>query len=153
MNTTQHANQRRDGHNVESRGTWRRKGHEVIMGIRITEQRLKRDNDLPADFRFYAWEFLTNGNIEVGTKLDGGLCPLKTRGKHKGLPCWPKLTGRQSFVVTNEQAAVYESDYEVETGNCHVCEGSGKVMKSWSREHGRVDQDCRRCGATGKAPT
>ena len=122
------------------------------MGIKITEERLKCDNKLPPDFRFFKWECLKNGKEYVGIQFTGGCCPLKTRGKYAGKPNYAKLTDQQEFVVTDEREAIYEADYECETGQCHACEGSGKVLKEWSSETGRVDQNCRRCGGTGKAP-
>lgn len=42
--------------------------------------------------------------------------------------------------------------WELKSGKCHVCQGSGKMWTGWNAESGHRYGPCNRCGESGNAP-
>lgn len=83
--------------------------------------------------------------------IEGGIPRPRKSGKLKGLPTW-KESVKSICVVTRAEMDQAKAAYELETGNCHSCAGSGQWYSGWSRETGSRFKSCPRCDATGKAP-
>ena len=87
-------------------------------------------HDMPEDF------------IKVGGEVPIGVI---ARGELKGRPKWPN-TIEHVYVRTRD---IEESKrlWQVETGKCSECYGSGEVVCGLPR----VASPCRSCGGTGRA--
>lgn len=76
-------------------------------------------------------------------------------GKRKGQPK-PRSAvpgTERTFHFTMQDLDDLQRQWEVETGNCFTCEGTGRALAGWSRDTGDRFENCHRCGATGKAVT
>jgi hypothetical protein len=122
------------------------------MSLAIIEARLRTIHNLSESFRFFRWECLPKFMPTLYVELEGGECPLKTRGKNKGCPDFSKLQFRTTFTVTAVEVSQWEAEYERETGNCKKCCGSGKAAASYSVVSGMTYRDCCRCQGSGAAP-
>lgn len=117
--------------------------------MKIIEDRLRADNQLPSDFCFFRWKWLKSGTEYGVLQLDGGRCPLMQRGPRRGKPNFRKAFERRSFYVTAAQIAKYDSDFERETSMCSECRGSGQKASRVSVEDGTEYTVCRKCRGTG----
>jgi hypothetical protein len=99
----------------------------------------------PDGFQFFCWE-------RIGTdalKLTGCVVTRSyAKGPRKGRPCYNGK--RVSVVVTDAEAEAERTRYELETGQCGECMGSGQVFRSWSVDEGTKTRPCDVCGASGR---
>ena len=85
--------------------------------------------------------------------VEGAVAPLKTRGKYKGNPNWAKrdrATVRTAYFTPDEHDT-WKSGWELKTGKCAECTGSGQRNVGWSAADGAKFKPCEKCNATGKA--
>lgn len=121
------------------------------MTLKILENHLRKKHALPDDFHFYGWEWLANGKERFSIlKLDGGICQPLRSGKRKGKPNYKTMTGQLTFFSTIREMEDLDIAYEIETGNCSVCMGDGKVIAGVSVADGTEYRQCSRCSGTGK---
>lgn len=89
--------------------------------------------------------FLVEGAVPIG---------VKTRGKNKGGPKWPKELDR--VVVTGAEIDAEVLAVEAESGKCHPCAGTGRERYGFKTgaDGKRVNlvRGCARCNATGRPP-
>ena len=99
-------------------------------------------------WRAYRFECIAGG----GMLLRGAVCDETfKRGPRKGCTNWGKRdrsTERQLALSASEMAE-FERAWEIETGKCHECMGSGQVFLRWSQSEGRMTHDCHRCLGSG----
>jgi len=90
--------------------------------------------------------FLVEGAAPIG---------VKTRGKNKGGPKWPKELDR--VVVTGAEIDAEVLAVEAESGKCHPCAGTGRERCGFKTDadgkHVRLVRGCPRCNATGRPPS
>lgn len=86
-------------------------------------------------------------------ELEGGIAPLKTRGKYKGRKDWKKATHLQTFHVTPAEYSAWEKTWVERTGNCPNCTGEGKTVARISVTEGTTYRECYQCKGTGKHET
>lgn len=122
------------------------------MILKIVEEHLRKQHGLPEDFHFFRWACFPQGigmdQPVLYYELEGGRCPLLTRGENRGSPNWRKLWEKRKFVVKTEEADAWADAWERQTGKCARCHGSGQVTKSVNRE-GVVYRACPDCSGTG----
>jgi len=112
---------------------------------------------MPPEWSAYYFKAIGHSSVESNTKLiqvKGAVAPLITRGKHKGAPNWrksDKTTEREVFFTPGEHDE-WCRQWEVRTGKCSKCMGSGKVFARWSITEGTSYKPCSTCNGTGKAP-
>ena len=85
--------------------------------------------------------FLVQGGVPVG---------VKTRGKNRGQPKWPKDLDR--VVVTGAEIDAEILVVEAETGKCHPCVGTGSTVASMRIEPPATYtyRTCARCSGSGR---
>lgn len=106
--------------------------------------------DMPDNWRPYRYE-----KILGGTVIDGAVCnAVYKSGPRRGEMNWKKLDKAtiRKLVITDEQFAAGQQDYERSSGKCRDCGGDGKVCVRWSRVNGNEYGPCRRCSGGGAAP-
>jgi hypothetical protein len=97
-------------------------------------------------FRFLGWE----GTDDGSSILTGAPTRTVTRGKTKGRL---RYSGQKSVVVvTRAEEDAARRDYELTTGYCSDCVGSGRVFRKWNHLTGSTYCDCGKCHGTGKIP-
>lgn len=106
---------------------------------KIAREKLNRGDD----FSIFKVE-----KIEGGFLMEGSEFKLLTRGKNKGKPKW--FGQSVKCICTKQELDAFELNYEVTTGNCYECQGSGETMKSWDAVLGKTYKPCRKCNGTGK---
>ena len=107
----------------------------------------RRKVGAPSEWEVFAWEMIGDTNDFVVT---GGIPRLLTRGPRKGQKTWDGPS--QKAVVTQSELHAEHARYELATGKCGDCFGSGEVFAGWSVSEGTRMKSCRRCGGSGNQP-
>lgn len=76
--------------------------------------------------------------------------PNFTRGPRKGKPNYSNAKGKQRHAVQIDQIEQIRGTYELSTGKCVDCFGSGKTIASISSGSATY-KPCMRCSGSGKA--
>jgi len=94
-------------------------------------------------FKFLNWQATDDGsNI-----LEGAPTRIVVRGKHKGRA---KFNGqKQIVVVTEAEHKEAELAYEIATGKCSKCIGSGREFAKWDHITGTWFRACSKCTGSG----
>jgi hypothetical protein len=83
--------------------------------------------------------------------LRGGVpSVLFKSGPRKGQANWSKAEHQAELVITYRDLDAFTAQWEIETGLCSKCGGSGQESAGWSKVEGAKYRDCTRCSATGK---
>lgn len=85
--------------------------------------------------------------VMVGAIPDG-VC-FKS-GKRKGEINWKFRHEERRLLLGHKEHAEFIRAWEVETGKCSKCGGSGQTMVRWTATDGAIDGPCSACAATGK---
>lgn len=93
------------------------------------------------------WEPCTFEVVAGGLLCTGGIPTTIKNGKKK----WPVAKLREKVILTREDVTAEEIRYETETGNCHICYGSGKQTVGWNHITGVKTRECPKCGGSGRA--
>ena len=124
-----------------------------MFGLLETHAREKLSITVPPEWKAYKWEAFPDCAREpmLYQELTGGVAPTTTRGKRKGKPNWRKMdkTTKRTVVITVEEHKAWLIEWEKKTGLCSRCEGTGKLLESWSREEGDKYRPCPKCNGTG----
>ena len=124
----------------------------------LTEHVLERAAaaGLPAEWQPFLWQVLKSpGATEPDAYLvEGGIAPVRTRGKRKGQRDWRRLDplSRYKFYINPAEHQQWLARYEASTGRCFNCAGEGTEFASWSVTEGTKNRPCSRCNGTGAAP-
>lgn len=96
-------------------------------------------------FRFLGWQATDDGS----SILTGAPTRVVARGKSKGRL---RYAGQKTvIVVTRAEEDAARLNYEVTTGYCSNCVGSGRVFKKWNYMTGTTFCECDKCRGTGRA--
>lgn len=101
----------------------------------------------PPEWRWCKFEMI--GDIH-DCVVEGGVPRRLKSGEHKGQLTWRDCSITKC-VVTQAEHDQAKADYEVETGKCHDCAGSGMWLSGWGCDTGNRFKPCPRCNVTGKA--
>lgn len=111
---------------------------------------------LPDAWREVTWEkkgFTPPDNFRW-LEIRGAVYPhVKTSGKYKGEIDWKRPEDGTEMTVSLKPSEIEEwlARWEVETGLCRHCEGTGFAFAGWSRDNGSSYSPCDDCGQTGKS--
>jgi len=112
--------------------------------------------NLPNDWQVVAWEKV--GMDERGDyqhlEMKGGVYRHTIeKGKRKGEPDYkrPEPGTVATISVTPGQIEAWLDRWEMETGYCHKCDGTGFEWSGWSAQHGHRYRSCDRCKQTGRS--
>lgn len=94
------------------------------------------------------WRWATSRAVTGGFIVTGGIVKTSKAGKF----VWPKKADMQTVILTKADLDFEKKQYQIETGNCYECEGTGEYCYGHSRDTGRMTRPCKYCNATGKAP-
>ena len=108
----------------------------------------RKVHNLPASWQPVIYGCLDRG---LGFYLIGAV-PIGTfsRGPRKGQPKFPPKNKLQQVVISADEKKQAQIEWEIETGFCSHCGGSGKQVKSISIKEGTTYRDCVACNGTGK---
>ena len=112
---------------------------------------------VPDGWRWFRFERLPKDAREsTHIQITGAVCTeVFTRGPRKGHKNWSKrdLSTERQVVFSDAEHEKWCEQWEVKTGKCRACAGTGLDWCGWSAKEGNRYRDCRRCNATGKAPS
>jgi len=114
---------------------------------------------LPPEWHAYAWACLPrpqNGQKDwkaTHFQVNGAVAPLITKGKNKGCHNWAKLdkSTLREFVTSIADHERWKSEWEIRTGKCHRCHGTGKTIARVTATE-KTYRQCTRCKGTGSPP-
>jgi hypothetical protein len=98
-----------------------------------------------------AWLWVRSEVVDGHFLVTGAVCPMFTRGPRKGLRNWAqrdKATER-TLVITPAELRACQLRWEVASGRCHACAGTGQENMGWTKEQGTILKTCRRCTGSG----
>lgn len=83
----------------------------------------------------------------------GAVAPLKTRGKSKGSHNWDKMdrATKRTVYITLKEHAEWVKAWEVKTGKCATCRGTGQEWCGWGVTTGARYKECTKCQGVGKS--
>ena len=123
--------------------------------IDIVTEGAKAKFGLPADWKMFQWEWAGKDAREF-LVLTGAVCTATfKRGRRKGEDNYASRDRSTEVSVTLTRGDIdgILAAYEHATGKCHECQGTKEEWVGWTREQGSVFRPCKRCGASGKAPS
>ncbi len=120
--------------------------------IGVIEWSLRKKNQLPETFKFCSWACMPKESREtIYYEIKGGTPHTIKSGKNKGRDSWKGCQDITTFFVPVHEAKEMAVEYEVETGNCYVCQGEGKTVSGMNFVSGEVRyRECSECGGTCK---
>ena len=122
--------------------------------MELLEQCAREKAGMGADWKPWAFECLPHHPQPTElVQVTGAVVPLKTHGKHAGQPDWNKKDKStiRTVYITLKDHAEWVKAWEIKTGLCASCEGSGERIVGWSVTEGCKKRACGKCGATGKS--
>ena len=123
------------------------------MRINLMAEHARELVKAPEGWDVYRWEAI-GGSKDTPAKLlrvDGAVAPAKTRGKHKGRPDWEAAdqASKRTAYFTPEEHAAWRKQWELRTGKCAECAGTGELFQGWHFELGTTYKTCACCGGLG----
>ena len=116
--------------------------------IDLMELCARRKIGMPDTWQAFRWQRKGDYIIVTGAVVTETF----KRGPRKGRPKWSARDPETEMPVTvhDGEFSAFKLAWEAETGLCHRCQGTGKVMKSWSVADGTTYRECDVCSGTGK---
>ena len=117
------------------------------------DQHARELYNLSSEWQSYKWEAKgedPNGYLE----LTGGVFRERyTRGKRKGETHFgkPEPGTLMTLALPDRLQREWTAKWELETGFCSKCEGTGQQVFGWSSQTGTSYRNCPHCNASGKA--
>lgn len=96
-------------------------------------------------WRIYSFQSLGEGLSPRIYKLKGCDAEVSMLGEIK----YTKENTNEIFIPEDTHIS-WKQQWELQTGNCAECVGTGKVMRSWSSTEGTTYKACTKCGGSGK---
>lgn len=90
------------------------------------------------------WRWGRSAAVTGGLILEGSITKLNSKGKLVYEKPYEK------YIITSDDIKKCKSDYEIKTGNCAECEGTGQYCFGWNRETGNKYKECEKCKGTGE---
>lgn len=118
----------------------------------ILDQCVKERFKLSPQWELVRWTRLGRHPHDIGLEIEGGVYPhKKTRGKYKGRTDYHKPEPGTELTVslTYEQIHAWERSWEMDTGLCCKCHGSGLRWHGWTSGIGTKFRPCEDCKSTG----
>lgn len=117
------------------------------------DQHARELYNLPSDWAAYSW--FAHGTKETGyVELKGGVFRKKIeRGKNKGKTDFrnPEPGTQATFSLANVAHKAWLRLWEMDTGYCAECNGTGLAWAGWDHVKGSAYRPCKPCNATGSA--
>jgi hypothetical protein len=117
------------------------------------DQHARELYNLRPEWEAYCWE--AKGEKDTGfIVLKGGVYLKKVqRGKNKGRTDHrnPEPGTEATLSLSNAAHETWLRHWEVETGHCAKCFGTGLAWAGWHHIKGAAYRPCTTCGATGRA--
>ena len=110
---------------------------------------------LPKDWTAFMWKAVGDKETTGYTEMEGGVYKTAyASGKNKGSLNYskPEPGTKAKVVLPCKVHAAWLLQWEVETGHCHQCHGTGRQNWGWSAAKGTRHRACDRCNETGRAP-
>lgn len=107
---------------------------------------------LPENWSSYRYEcFPKTCGETLYYQLTGMVAPPKTKGPNKGRPNWKNGDRNTKFVciIPVSEHEQWLKTWELKTGKCSGCEGTGKALAQWSVIKGSEYRECSKCKGTG----
>jgi hypothetical protein len=103
---------------------------------------------LPDEWHWFSLEAKDGGGGRRFTLIKGAI-PLRTisRGPRKGQWDWSQRKDEREVIVSDEEHRAFVAAWELETGKCATCGGSGHTLARWSSESGAEYRPCWKCAA------
>ncbi len=114
-------------------------------------QLIAQQRGMPPEWRWFSSEWKGEGEHAVMLVKGGVPGAPFARGKNKGKPNPANRTQVAELVISREHMDAIKSQWQVKTGKCAKCAGSGQICWRWSKEGGRETRDCKACAGTGRA--
>lgn len=115
------------------------------------EQHAREVYSLGAEWQAYKWE--AEGDRETGyLVLTGGVFRRRiTRGKRKGEVNFkkPEPNTLRTLVIPNVLHRAWRAQWQIETGYCAECEGTGQSWAGWGINTGNRYRQCTKCNGSG----
>jgi hypothetical protein len=131
----------------------REKPEAVRLRPPTTDQHARELYNLPASWEAYSWS--AKGERDTGfIELNGGVFNKKIeRGRNKGKTDFRSPEPGTSATLSLSHAAhkAWLARWEVETGHCAECLGTGLAWAGWCSVYGTSFRPCTKCGATGSS--
>lgn len=105
---------------------------------------LKALGDMPEKDRARQYSQMT-GYVHNGARFATG----KRAGQLK--PRSPVPGTERTIIFSMAEFDAFLREWELETGKCHHCDGTGQAWDGWNAEKGNSYRDCTHCFKTGKA--
>lgn len=112
--------------------------------------------NLPVDWQIYRWEAKSHDTKDAYLIVTGAVCTeVYKSGKYKGTKNWDKRDRSTEAVVSLrlDEHRDWLLQWERRTGKCSECCGSGQSWRGWHHIKGNTFKPCKRCDATGRAPS
>lgn len=129
----------------------------ALIDNRLTDERIdffnefvRRVKGVPVNWQWKSLDGIGASRQDGGFLMKGGIPPLIKSGKRAGEPNWSKATDQRSFLVTFRELDEFVARWEIETGRCSKCQGSGEEVCGWSRDHGAQHRCCSKCSGSGR---
>ena len=109
---------------------------------------------MPDRWRWFISEVKNHNLPSAFIMLTGAVCDVKyERGKRKGYDNWKMRDKATEAVVPVKFTDIPEiqREWELQTGKCANCQGTGKYICGWDHETGVITEPCKPCSATGVA--
>lgn len=107
---------------------------------------------LPDDWKVMIWQVEGDYPNSWGQTVEGGVCPPKLTGKHKGSPNWSKATMKRKLTVSDAELEAHIAAWEARTGLHAPCKGTGMRWIGWGVETGARYAPCKKCEGLGVNP-
>lgn len=125
--------------------------------VNLYEEHAREKAGMPPEWQLFRWECFPK-TADPGeflyVEVTGAVALQKfTKGRRKGQPNWGKSSSRKLVVLPCADHEQWCAAWEQSTGKCQECVGTGEVFAGWSVDSGVRFRPCRKCTATGKAPS
>lgn len=120
------------------------------MLMTMMDEHARHKLGMPETWQPYRYEHVDPDIVLI----TGMVAPLRTSGRDKGYPNFRKgdrTTERKTGFSTQEHFQ-FQRAWELRTGKCANCIGSGKVIAAAHADGTRAYRQCDRCEGSGKAP-
>lgn len=119
------------------------------------EQHAREKYKLPSDWQAYSWEAKGDDRETGWTVLKGGVYRHKReRGERKGEADFrkPEPGTEATLSLANAEHEAWLAQWQVDTGHCSRCRGTGHAFSGWDHKKGTAYRPCTKCNATGLCP-
>jgi hypothetical protein len=127
----------------------------VVDRPNLYELHAREKAGLPQEWRLYKWELFPKAGPDfLYVQITGAVALTKyTKGPRKGRTNWSQKSCQKTVILVRQEHEEWCREWERKTGKCQRCYGTGQSWAGWNHLTGDAWRDCRKCNATGKAPS